>query len=64
MKSQIESIKIDVQKINKGKIKIVSPKINIAITQYYKGTALEEVTKKLEEYLDNAKDSENNINCL
>lgn len=64
MKSQIENIKIDVQKVKKGKVKIVSPKINIAITQYYKGTALEEVTKKLEEYLDNSKISENNINCL
>ena len=51
-------------KVGKSNVKIVSPKINVAITTYYKGTALEGVTKKLEEYLDNADSNENNINCL
>lgn len=64
MKLQIENIKIDVQNFGKSNVKIVSPKINVAITTYYKGTALEGVTKKLEEYLDNADSNENNINCL
>ena len=64
MKLQIENIKIDVQNFGKSSVKIVSPKINVAITTYYKGTALEGVTKKLEEYLDNADSNENNINCL
>ena len=64
MKQQIENLKIDVQKIKKSKVKTVSPKINIAITTYYKGTALDSVTRKLEEYLDNANSNENNINCL
>lgn len=64
MKLQIENIKIDVQNFGKYNVKIVSPKINVAITTYYKGTALEGVTKKLEEYLDNADSNENNINCL
>lgn len=64
MKLQIENIKIDVQKVKKSKEKVVSPKINVAITTYYKGTALDGVTKKLEEYIDNANIAENNINCL
>ena len=38
------------------------PKINMVLTTYYKGTALESVNKKLEEYLDNADKNENDIN--
>ncbi len=38
-----------------------TPKINIAISSYYKGTALEEVLKRLEEYLDNAPANESDI---
>ena len=38
------------------------PKINIVITTYYKGTALESVNKKLEEYLDEAAKDESEIN--
>ena len=59
IKSQIEKIKI---KSSKGQV--ISPKINVAITQYYKGTAIEGVLKKLEEYLDEADENENNISCL
>ena len=40
----------------------VSPKINIVITTYYKGTSLDSVNKKLEEYLDSVEDDENEIN--
>ena len=36
-------------------------KMNFALTTYYKGTALENVTKKLEEYLDSASDNESKI---
>ncbi|MFR2535045.1 MAG: diguanylate cyclase domain-containing protein [Clostridia bacterium] len=43
---------------------IVKPIINVVITTYYKGTALEGVTKKLEEYLDNANEKESNINYI
>lgn len=65
MKKEIESLKIEPEEDYRGKKHIiVSPKINIAITTYYKGTALEGVTAKLEEYLDNADPTENNINCL
>ena len=41
-----------------------SPKLNFVLTTYYKGTALENVTKKLEEYLDNADKNENDINNI
>lgn len=43
---------------------MVSPKINAVMTTYYKGTAMEGVTKKLEEYLDNADKKESAVNCI
>lgn len=39
----------------------VTPIINVALSSYYKGTGLEEVLKKLEEYLDNADKQESDI---
>ena len=39
----------------------VTPIINVALSSYYKGTGLEEVLKKLEEYLDNANPQESDI---
>lgn len=42
----------------------VTPKLNFVISSYYKGTALEEVLKKLEEYLDGADASESDINSI
>ena len=39
----------------------VIPIINIALSSYYKGTGLEEVLKKLEEYLDHADKTESDI---
>ena len=39
----------------------VSPKLNFVLSSYYKGTGLEEVLKKLEEYLDNADKNESDI---
>ena len=44
------------------KVKVAKPKINVVVSTYYKGTALEGLTKKLEEYLDNAPKNENIIN--
>ena len=38
-----------------------TPKLNFVISSYYKGTGLEEVLKKLEEYLDNANPTESDI---
>ena len=37
------------------------PVLNFAISTYYKGTGLEEILKKLEEYLDNADVNESDI---
>ena len=40
---------------------VARPVLNFAISSYYKGTGLEEVLKKLEEYLDNAPENESDI---
>ena len=64
MKDKIEEIKILPAKDFKGEDIEVSPKLNIALASYYKGTPLVGVTKKLEEYLDTADLSESNINYL
>ncbi len=42
---------------------VAIPQINVVITKYYKGTQIEGVTKKLEEYLDSAT-NENTINYI
>lgn len=42
----------------------VSPKLNFAISTYYKGTGLEEVLRKLENYLDSAPIEESDINNI
>ena len=49
---------------SKTKVKLAKPSLNIVISTYYKGTALEGLTKKLEEYLDEAPKGENAINYL
>ena len=41
-----------------------SPLINIVISTYYKGTGIEQLTKRLEEYLDTADKMENQINYI
>ena len=43
---------------------LVRPIVNFAIGRYYKGTGIESVTKKLEEYLDQASKDEHNINFI
>ncbi len=43
---------------------IAIPKINVIISTYYKGTALEGVLKKQENYLDSANNNESRINEL
>lgn len=69
IKDEIEKIKIPIevkQKKNSKKQKAVfaSPITNFVLATYYKGTALESVTKKLEEYLDDCDRNESNINCI
>ncbi len=43
---------------------VAIPKLNFVISSYYKGTGLEEVLKKLEEYLDHADSQESDITNL
>ena len=64
MKENVENLVIDSQGDYSGEPTTVSPKINIVLTTYYKGTALEGVTKKLEEFLDTENPKESNINYL
>lgn len=68
IKDEIEKITIKKEELSstkKAKKKIYThPKTNFILATYYKGTGLEEVTKKLEEYLDNADKNESNINCI
>ncbi|MBR0490421.1 MAG: GGDEF domain-containing protein [Clostridia bacterium] len=76
-KEEIEKLQISLEKIEenpeenktakKGRKKkqvIVSPRLNFAVSTYYKGTGLEEVLKKLENYLDSAPAGENDINNI
>jgi diguanylate cyclase (GGDEF)-like protein len=58
LKEKIERTKIALEE--NDKIAAI-PRLNFAISTYYKGTGIEEVLKKLEEYLDNADKKENDI---
>ncbi len=70
LKNSIEDIEIqevipEGRKLKKNEEpRYVSAKLNFVLTTYYKGTALENVTKKLEEYLDNADKNESDINNI
>ena len=69
LKEEIEEINVikevkSEQNNNKKKQLICYAKTNFVLTSYYKGTGLEEVTKKLEEYLDDCDQKESNINCI
>ena len=48
-------------KNKKEKPQIANAKLNFVITKYYKGTGMEEVLKKLEQYVDNCDKSEHSI---
>lgn len=70
LKEELENIKIPVEKKNKSNSKkktkevFATPITNFVLSTYYKGTGLETVTKKLEEYLDDCDKKESNINCI
>lgn len=69
IKRKVESLKIepreDYNPADHAKpVPYVLPKLNVVITTYYKGTALEGVTGKLEEYLDTVDQTESDINYL
>lgn len=66
IKQSAENLKIKVTPMKKDKKKEVfaEPKLNFVVSNYYKGTGMEEVTKKLEEYLDSADSNENEVNYI
>jgi len=65
IKKQIEQIELEPVDVEFEEDNVVAkPKINIVITTYYKGTALEELMKRMEEYLDKSSLKEGNINYL
>ena len=65
IKNNVESLEIEpVYSNRENKKENVIAKLNIAIATYYKGTALEMVTKKLEDYLDKAPKEESAINTI
>ena len=68
LKQKIEDIEIEMEsKKAKEKTKksiIVKPETNFVVASYYKGTGLEEVTKKLEKYLDDSDKGESAITSI
>jgi len=63
---QVEEIEIEAvdRKKKKEEPVKVKAKLNFVLTTYYKGTGMEEVLKKLEQYVDNADKNENDITCI
>jgi len=44
--------------------KVASPKLNFVVSTYYKGTGLEQLNKKLEEYIDSVDSNVSTINYI
>lgn len=61
---EVEEIGKKNKKAKKEEPPKVKAKLNFVLTTYYKGTGMEEVLKKLEQYLDNADKSESDITCI
>ena len=59
-----EAAKAKKKKTKEEEEEFVHPTLNFVLSKYYKGTALENVTKSLEEYIDNADKSESDINHI
>lgn len=64
IKQNIENIKIVIHSKNNKKTFETQPITNFVLGTYYKGTGIEQVTKKLEEYIDNCDSKESEINCI
>ena len=60
----LEEIERKKKKDKNKESQMAIPKVNFVLTTYYKGTGIEEVLKKLEQYVDNADKSENDITCI
>lgn len=58
----INGKKVRVKELQEAKS--ASPKINFVVSTYYKGTGIEKLNKKLEEYLDSADSDESLINYI
>lgn len=58
----INGKKVRVRELQEAKS--ASPKINFVVSTYYKGTGIEKLNKKLEEYLDSADPDESLINYI
>ena len=58
-------VKVQIVKNQKVEVKqIARPKLNMVISSYYKGTGIEEVLKKLEQYLNEADINESDITSI
>ena len=69
LKNAVENLDVEMVEENKennkkGKKRIAKIKLNIVLTTYYKGTALEKILKKQEEYIDNAPLTEYDVNNI
>lgn len=66
LKNDVEQMKVKIvgEDDEEDDENFVSPKLNFVITTYYKGTALEGLNKKLEEYLNEADENESDINLI
>lgn len=64
IKQNVEGIRIVSNKKRNKEVLEAKPITNFVLGTYYKGTGIEEVTKKLEEYLDNCNKQESEINCI
>ena len=69
IKKYVERINVEYEgnegkSTKKKKIVYAKPKLNFVVSTYYKGTSLDGITKKLEEYLDGADIEESDINYI
>ena len=69
LKAEVEEIEIINEGANKTKKKsnktnVFNPKLNFVLTTYYRGTALEKLNKKMEDYLNKADKEESDINLI
>ena len=60
IKKKIECLTVE----DKEQKKEIKPITNFILGTHYKGTGIEEVTKRLEEYLDNSGKDASGINCI
>ena len=66
LKVKIEKIRLsknEIEQQDNEKDNLFSPKLNMVVTSYYKGTSMDSLTKKLEEFIDENK-NENSINYI